>query len=333
MKITCQNNGFSLIEVLVGLLINGFILCAVLTAYIASNNIHRKIDLKNEMEMNGRIALNLISNDLRHAGFFASLTGMPLRESQNIQFKGDIHPPVDCLDERGERGGSLPGLGNIAALRPLLIRHVDKQHHMNAKISCLAPVSLQDLSDVISVKRLLPDNLMSRHSDIQPNRVYMAIQHDHALMMKFDEQEKNIKLTNYSSLHEYQHHVYYIQNKNGIPELRLAYLTSDMSLSHSLALVPGVEHIRLMIGVDDSFPSDSIAERYVPAEKITNSEWNQFNFTGARIYLLIRSLNKDLDNKNADGYQLGDIYIPPVNDHYQRKLFIEQVSFVIRNGK
>ena len=43
--------------------------------YVMSRNNNRQLQIYNEMQENGRIAMNLLQNDLRMTGFFGDLTG------------------------------------------------------------------------------------------------------------------------------------------------------------------------------------------------------------------------------------------------------------------
>ena len=52
-----------------------FLMAGAFSIYVMSRNNNRQLQIYNEMQENGRIAMNLLQNDLRMTGFFGDLTG------------------------------------------------------------------------------------------------------------------------------------------------------------------------------------------------------------------------------------------------------------------
>ena len=64
-----SNHGFSLIELMIGMTIGLFIIAAISVALMASSSGSKTNDRTAELQTNGRYALQILKQDLQHAGF------------------------------------------------------------------------------------------------------------------------------------------------------------------------------------------------------------------------------------------------------------------------
>ena len=326
-------SGFTLLEWMLATTIGLFLLTGIFSLYVASRNNTHQLQTYNELQENGRLAMNLLLQDLRQTGFFGDYSGQELRLNDEVTSRVKLTVGNDCRDERGVHGGTLPSSNRDGVLRPFLARHTNHNGVLNADLSCLQHTKLQPDSDVLALKRVIGAPINSPNITLNPLRIYLAGNVNQALFFagkKSDIQGLVTRLAG-AKIWEFQHHVYYVQEVNGVPELRLIQLTDQMRATYSLPLVQGVEKIRILLAVDDSIPADGIADRYLPPEEISPVIWNTFAITGLRLFLLVRAQERSPGYRNEQIYQLGDLSLPPFNDNYQRLLLQSSVQF--RNAR
>ena len=325
--------GFTLLEWMLATTLGLFLLAGIFTLFVAARNNTHQLQIYNELQENGRLAMNLLLQDLRQTGFLGDYSGQGLRLNDAVTSRVKLTPGNDCLDERGAQGGTFPSSDVNGVLRPFLARHTDSIGVLNADLSCLQHIKLQPDSDVLALKRVIGAPINYPNITLNPLRIYLAGNVNKALFFTGKDSDPLGLVTHLAGakIWEFQHHVYYVQEINGVPELRLIQLTDQMRATYSLPLVQGVEKIRILLAVDDSIPADGIADRYLPPEKISSSIWNTFAITGLRLFLLVRAQEHSPGYRNEQGYQLGDLSLPPFNDNYQRLLLQSSVQF--RNAR
>ena len=321
--------GFTLLEWLISSTIGLFLLAGLFSFYVMARNNNHQLQIYNELHENGRLAMNLLLQDLRYTGFFGDMTKQALRLNDNVKSRLKLSKSQDCQDERGAPGGTLPGAGDNGVLRPFLARHANHDGILNAEISCLASLQLQADSDVLSLKREIGSPVDRTSGGWNPQRIYLAANINQALFFAGNDEGAAEALSTLPTvqIREFQHHIYYIRQLNDIPELRLIQLTDQMKVAYSLPLVQGIERLRVLIAVDDSIPADGVADKYLPPEKVSPAIWNTFSITGVHLFLLVRALDPSPGFINKQIYRLGDETLPAFNDSYQRLLLQSGVQF------
>ena len=92
--------GFTLIEIMIALAIAGILLVSIYNLYISQSRTYTVQEQVSEMQQNARIAMNMISTDIRMAGFNptgATFNGLTYGTSQ-IQIKADLNGDGDTSD-------------------------------------------------------------------------------------------------------------------------------------------------------------------------------------------------------------------------------------------
>ncbi len=128
-----KQNGLSLIEILVALVISLFLLGGIIQVYLGNKATYTFSDASSRVQENGRFALDLITTDTRLAGFFGCVNVS--RNSELVQnhlntaspnFNPNIHrfttlPPIEVTANGGINNsddltirGSKPGQANIS---------------------------------------------------------------------------------------------------------------------------------------------------------------------------------------------------------------------------
>ncbi|GAB6041032.1 PilW family protein [Endothiovibrio diazotrophicus] len=81
--------GFTLTEILVALAIGSLVLLGITSLFVNSSDSNRKLSLAGELIENGRFALDLLFDDVRHAGFYGPL-------SNALPTPGSLPDPCDA---------------------------------------------------------------------------------------------------------------------------------------------------------------------------------------------------------------------------------------------
>ncbi|MFM5530708.1 PilW family protein [Aeromonas veronii] len=321
-----NSRGFTLVEWLVAMLLGLFLLAGVFTVFVMSRSSSEDAFDQSELQENGRLAIRLISQDIKWAGFFGAYTGQSTQVGSSLSLSaGSIVPASsDCLDERSV--GSLPS--NAGPIRGLWVSRVSTTKGL-AGFACILAADRVANSDVISIKRLVGRPIPASEG-LDTNRFYMATNSQEARVIKGSETRPLFGANNESQIWEYQHYIYYLSQEDGIPVLRKRYLTVNGGSSLiGGAMAEGVEHMVLMYGVDDSLIPDGRIDRYISTDQMTTQRWNEGRVLGARLFLLIRAARESSRYKNNNSYQLGNITVNGGGDGYRRLLL--ESSIALRN--
>ncbi|MFM5567015.1 PilW family protein [Aeromonas veronii] len=320
------SRGFTLVEWLVAMLLGLFLLAGVFTVFVMSRSSSEDAFDQSELQENGRLAIRLISQDIKWAGFFGAYTGQSTQVGSSLSLStgSTILSASDCLDERSV--GSLPS--PLGPIRGLWVSRVSASKGLSGFTCIDANVRVAN-SDVISIKRLVGRPIPASEG-LDTNRFYMAANSQEARIIKGSETRPLFGANNESQIWEYQHYIYYLSQEDGIPVLRKRYLTvNGGSALIGGAMAEGIEHMVLMYGVDDSLIPDGRIDRYMSTDQMTTQRWNEGRVLGARLFLLIRAARESSRYKNNNSYQLGNITVNGGGDGYRRLLL--ESSIALRN--
>ncbi|MFM5166617.1 PilW family protein [Aeromonas veronii] len=321
-----NSRGFTLVEWLVAMLLGLFLLAGVFTVFVMSRSSSEDAFDQSELQENGRLAIRLISQDIKWAGFFGAYTGQSTQVGSSLSLStgSTILSASDCLDERSV--GSLPS--PLGPIRGLWVSRVSASKGLSG-FTCIDANDRVANSDVISIKRLVGRPIPASEG-LDTNRFYMATNSQEARVIKGSETRPLFGANSESQIWEYQHYIYYLSQEDGIPVLRKRYLTvNGGSALIGGAMAEGVEHMVLMYGVDDSLVPDGRIDRYMSTDQMTTQRWNEGRVLGARLFLLIRAARESSRYKNNNSYQLGNITVNGGGDGYRRLLL--ESSIALRN--
>ncbi|TNH85438.1 PilW family protein [Aeromonas sobria] len=321
-----KSHGFTLVEWLISMTMGLFLLAGVFSVFVMSRSSSEDAFDQSELQENGRLAIRLISQDIKWAGFFGAYTGQSTQVGTSLSLStgSTILSASDCLDERSV--GSLPS--PLGSIRGLWVSRVSASKGLSG-FTCIDANDRVANSDVISIKRLVGRPIPASEG-LDTNRFYMAANSQEARVIKGSETRPLFGANNESQVWEYQHYIYYLSQEDGIPVLRKRYLTVNGGSSLiGGAMAEGVEHMVLMYGVDDSLIPDGRIDRYMSTDQMTTQRWNEGRVLGARLFLLIRAARESSRYKNNNSYQLGNITVNGGGDGYRRLLL--ESSIALRN--
>lgn len=317
--------GFTLVEWLIAMLIGAFLIGGGLSIFVTSRAATEDAFAQSELQENGRIAMRLLTQDLKWAGFWGDYTGSPMAIRQGVTLSAESSVPAanDCLDNL-DRGSLPPSVGTNRALS---VMRVDNSRNIaGGAFSCIPTGSRIANTDVISIKRLI--GLPLTDAAATADRFYLATTPLAAHVFKGGESVPSMTDMPARQLWEYQHFIYYLSpNAAGSPELRKRYLTANGgSVLISGPIAEGIERITVLFGVDDSSIPDGEIDRYAATESVTEQEWSEGRVVAARIFILVRSLKASSSYVNNNVYQVGNVSVSGNGDGFRRLLLETSVS-------
>jgi len=320
-----QQRGMNLIELMISIVVGLFILAGILSLFVAGQRNSDSTFQFGAMQENGRLALEVISRDLNHSGFFSELTGVPLVLGANFISAGTtFSAEQDCLG--AENSTSFPS--------------VNGDYHMiwasetgtgvqDGAMGCINDqdneTKLTANSGILSIKRLAASP--THCSDVQDHRYYLALNHFRAQLYAGSDINASCsgieaKVPGYQ-LWRLIHHVYYldqrqVKNKLYIPQLRRMELTTGGMVLTDGPMAQGIEDMQFIFVVDNN--NDGEADSYIQLKDLKTADWDKQNIIAIEVNLLIRSRNiSPRSYTNNASYQVGSKQVN-VNDQYRRLL-------------
>jgi type IV pilus assembly protein PilW len=305
----------------------GLFLTAVIGSYmVASMRTNEATQHIGEMQERARVALYLISSDLKQVGFWGDFTGNSMISGTDLTVTSAMETDCGIGLSDGSFIGTFPDPHGY--FFPLWAEPVADSHGTASGFDCIESASRELVvgSDVISIKRLIG----SADPSIATNRHYFAANTQEAEIFPGDGSEPSFSN---QQVWEYQHHIYFIDSLEGTPSLRRYYLSNNDSSLGTMSgvamgtLVDGIEYMRILFGVDTSSDADGIIDSFVSSGNVDYQYWADGRVLGGKVFLLVRSLTEDANYTNNTSYILGDTTISGEGDHYRRMLVENVISF------
>lgn len=292
--------GLSMIELMISLVIGLLITAAVGTVFISGGKNYRDNDRFARMQENGRFAINMIANDLVMASFWGTLTVFP-----NIT--PAISPGTSC---------------NVTHSPQKSVVVVNSATSVSAASYCIDMTTFRSGTGTIAIKYVDTNSVTSGQA---MGKAYLRTAISTGQLILYDGTAPGTGEADWP----YIARVYYLRDipdpNNGsrtIPVLARKYLVGA-SMNNDETLLDGIEDLHVEVGVNKQSKTDIIPTYYDPAPAVTDMPY----VVTARIYVLVRSPEPDVVPINKT-YRLGSKPVPR-NDNYRRKVFTTTV--VLRN--
>lgn len=314
MMMNIKNNvfkqqGFSLIEMMLAMLIGIIIMGGILSVYSNTRDIQRVSEDQIHLVSDARFAIDMISYDLRHAGVFGG-TNLP----STIQcYKGDPNCPTalvtaanDCetrwyLDitvpifasEASNPYTTCPITAHLANTDLLVVRYAD--------------------SNPIATASLVASTVYVR-SNYQAGELFIGttpptIPDDTSLL---------------TNNHLLVSRAYYVSDftdfmGDGLPSLRRVDLLAGPVVQDQLIL-PGVENLQIQFGLDTD--KDQSVDQYVNADQV--ADWTKVY--SARVWVLVRGRRVDNAVDTSQTFTIAGNSVSFGNDGYRRLLMSSVIN-------
>jgi type IV pilus assembly protein PilW len=357
-----RNAGLSLAELLIAMAISSGLMLGLATTFKTSSDSQRALEKSSQLIENGRYAISLLYEDLRHAGYYghyymlgAPPTALPdpCETTSLTRLRDAMAMPVQ-----------------VYKAASLTARPVITSTPTNTCDSALLDDSnLQPGSDILIVRRA--DTSIFTGS---PNEgeVYLQANSRVANLMignpasdvptdSADGLTANLKKypgkasdTTIADTRKYRVHVYFIApcsfgsgtggvcaaGDDTIPTLKRLELGTDGSdtVMNIVPLVEGIEFMKLEYGIDNSptavnpltgLEGDGTPDIYVSAPTVAQLPL----VVSVRVHLLTRSPDETAGFADAKVYTLAGVTIPASNDAYKRHVFSTEVRSMNLGGR
>ena len=331
MNRAARQNGMTLVEVLIAMVIGLFLLAGIVQVYLGNRVSFAFTNAIAETQENGRFALDIISQDLRSAGEWGCIQFDPdapdnvnntLTAATVPGFDLDFHdftgrPPIE-----GEEGGGLNGSDSLT------IRG-GKPGQSNVETPFFTATSKKlrtrntgriEVGDIVLLARCgANDLLIDAEADVHRVAAIDATVGNDQRELSFAS-EKSQQFENDAVLIELQTVNYFIDaGASGQPALYRQEFGEQPQ-----ELVEGVEEMQILYGVDTD--ADQFPNQYQQANAV--ADFNEV--VAAQIRLLMRSMDDNVTD-NVSSYRFNGI-VRIANDRHLRREFSATIALRNRIG-
>lgn len=341
-----KNNGFSLVELMVALVIGLVLIAGVIELFTSTRQTYRVQDMKARMQEDGRYALHRISMMISKAGY-RGCSGNDTSKFENLLRSQtgayDLANAVSGYEATNQNSWApaLPvGVNAVGGNDVLTVRTVSNSYiHVSAHNTANNAGAVQNAPIIIPANNSLQD--CNPNANASCANIVMVSTCDRAVVFQVTnatpgttgilQHEANIgtpgNSTNslngtftYGWLNTISSSTFYISNNpQGIPSLY-----EDTIPGNSDVIVEGVESMQLTYGVDTN--GDSNVDNYVKANAV--ADWS--TVVNVKIWLVMINIDPDPANNNnvalgnASYYLEDQVITPP--DGRLRRSFTQTVS-------
>jgi type IV pilus assembly protein PilW len=335
MKMTRRQEGFTLIELMIAITLGLLVLAALTTFFVRTSYNRSELERNSRQIENGRYAINALRDDMMLAGYYADV------ELNAAIWQTPSACPADLtLANAGWEVSALTpkvpvpvfiypaGVGRPTSCTPdwvtgtdvIVIRRFNTEPiDVAAKVSGIPYVQISECS-----------------TDVSPNTPFVFASGSGS---GFGAHQKDCVSTNFAKLWRYREQVYYIRNYSvtagdGIPTLvRRELDASGGSLTMTeVALVEGIENLRVDLGVDTS--GDSLPDTWTRCEAAAPCSASDYaNVMAAKVYVISKTLEPTREYTDDKTYLLGlSGNQAAANDHYKRHVYSTLIVLPNRTG-
>lgn len=359
--------GFSLVELLFALAIAMIISAAMASLFAQSVKSRGKTDTDGQRIEGGRYALDVLADDLRHAGFYGDY--MPkfgdLRwPSSTLSSQMNWTTPGPCETNLGNLGWSNAVPNNV----PVHIMGYEGHPALPADPTGCLPNYLPN-TDILVIRRLgtaayAPADPKATQGDLFMQASNCMGGTDGAtkfiVAAKSDSSGSafnlhNLKCTALTRINRYVVRIYYVASCNicapasardATPTLKVAelqYVGGSLRMAGDVedgayvprSVVPGIQDFHVEYGVDTTGGGGS-PDGAPDSFKLSNSDpiatpvpgLAWQNVMSVKAYVVTRDLKTTSDYTDGKTYVLGGASIGPFGDHYRRTVFSSSVRLV-----
>ena len=328
------NEGFTIIELLISMVIGLIVIAAIASVYIANRQTYTTTDALSRLQEQARYASMVVRDSIMHAGYYGLISGpipingragttsqLPTAAVQNDcgnRWAITLDNPIEAPDTSG--GNPFAGTcfspttswnhETVATADMLTVRRVDPQMVFD---------TAQDAEDAGQdgaphLGKPDEDGRLFVRTDIVHGEVFV---NDSASTPPAGYDSNNVRNFGLES------EVFYVspdsQEDDGIPALRRMQL--DVDTMRSELVMSGIEQFQVQVGEDND--ADNVPDIWTNP---TNADASRAR--AIRFWLLVRAPDMERDYTDTNTYTMGDISYTPSGDdrRYRRTLVVQTVS-------
>lgn len=332
-----NQRGLSLIELMISITIGLLILSAMATLFVNQSKTRTELDKSNRMIDNGRYALEVLSENLRVAGFYGE---------RDIAPAGAINDP--CT--------STPATPALAELVAALGLHVAGYNAATATadimgtLPCgLTATQLKTGSDILVLRRVSTATpIAAANATVAPNgnsTVYLQVSncstdtsgsYQVAIGSAAFTAFQNKDCATPASLRPFIVQVYFVSPYNnagdGIPTLKRRELDAATGAFVTTPLVEGIEYLQIDYGLDAD--ADGAADSYVEDCLLDAACWQAV--VSVKLNIIARNIEPTAGHNDTKTYFEDETweYTPSGSDrNYKRHAYTQVVRLVNPSGR
>jgi type IV pilus assembly protein PilW len=344
-----SNRGFTLIELLIALAIGVLIAAAMASLYSQTLVTREQVNRTSQRIENGRYGLDVLSDDLRLAGYFGEFS----TSGQNIAWTGatDVNfnpcpcaiaaPAEKCATKPSE--ASFSGEWNWDAAAPRLPTAVIgyEGNHLGVDAFDDSPTCLPNRkagTDILAVRRLSSQTVLASslatgggvHMQVSAQTPFCVNKDDKGFTIGDAASElslKKINCTDPAPARALVVRIYYVATCNvcsgadldTTPTLKVAETSGGDFVIRSV--VPGIDDLHVEYGVDSSGANGS-ADEYKLAGAFDTADNGKAwaDVVSARVFLIARDLQDTPGYVNSESYVVGSKTVSAFNDARKRNI-------------
>lgn len=348
-----NQRGVSLVELMVALVIGLLVVAAVTSLTISTSRTNTELSRLSRQVENGRYALQLLNDELRHAGFYGRLHDLGVRPSS-------LPDPCSVAQTDLESGITMPVQAHTSDTGLTCLDDVD--HLDNTEILVIRRAATEPtigFNDVptdssgsaCDITALNADDMLTQghiYIQPQPKRFIVGVAPELDVLTTFSLMERdqaNGRSDCPTPIHRSRTDIYYLSPTTTPSSACPGTMTGStenvptlMRLRHDLTgswcsepLVEGIQNLQYDFGIDNN--GDGVTDQSVriPAD---TAEWS--NVVTVRINLLARNHESSVgftDEKTYSMSQDGTLVLGPFGDDVRRRLFIGLVRLTNPAGR
>ncbi len=346
--------GLTLIELMISVTIGLLLLVGLASVLFNSSRAQRELEKSGQVIENGRYAISLLTEDLRHAGFYGPYyeLGDPL---------GALPDP--CETTAADLENSL-----VQTIQGYAADYTDPDDPVEPDVSAttcddlglLVDDNLVEGSDILVIRRaaavsVSPATTVNGMVYIQSNAAEKVVfLGDGAAPDTFNHELAYDNTSDPSITRQLIVHTYFVApcsvgtgadgicqaGDDTIPTLKHLELTAEGGVTtiKITPLVEGIEYFLVEYGIDSipvdinevtGEPGDGIPDEYV--SEPTAAQWPDVITT--RVSILSRSLNPTDDHTDTKEYSLAGHDLGPFNDNYKRHVYSAEIRPINVSGR
>ena len=330
--------GFSLPELMIALAIGLMLIIAFITVLDRCRHEMASVESLAQLDNEARHALDVLTLDLEHAGFFGTAGGLPWRFSRNgtAVTEGEVLRQPDAAQPRAPLAG-LPAGSHDCGVNFTVDLELAVEAANNSWLHAGDPRSCTPTAAAGGV-HAGSDTLIIRRASLEPAephagrlQLYQRRLETHAGGALFADGVTPGPLDDQAEIRDIEVRSYYIANRSvggeDSPALRVKALTESRGAAQfrDEELVPGVEDLQVEFGVRD--PSGADAKlRFVTADF---PGLRAQRVVAVRFWLRIRANSTEAGYEDTRALRYSDAsFVPDRTEAGQRRLLIERTVFL-----
>lgn len=329
--------GLSLIELMISITIGLLILASLSSLFVNQSKTRVELEKSNRMIDNGRYALEVLSDNLRLAGYygeFSPSSGVPAVPATLPDPCSTTAADISAALQLAVQGYDAAAQASQIASPPCAFTYTNGNN-----------LSLKSGSDIMVIRRastatpIVQTAALAGTHYIQVSRCqydtvpYRISTTPADFTLRKDSTCTPSSTTPYADLRNFLVQVYFVSPNNntspadGIPTLKRYELDPTTHVFVTTPLVEGIEYMQLDYGLDTG--TDGVPDTYVSAPAV--ADWP--NVVVVRMNILARNTESTSGYSDTKTYTLGSGTFGPFNDSYKRHAYTQFVRLTNPAGR